>query len=239
MENLLSVTKWGSLVDLVVVALIILFCLIGLYEGFIERFMRTISKILSLVLAFALCKPFASLLNALFSLDKGLGRALGKSFANNDALNVEVASYEELTSSLGGNGLPGFLKKALKKVWHNGETTTIAKMLGNVVGKYIVIVISFIALIFIVKIACLIIKKILCKVEEKSIPVLFTNKILGVVIGLVESFVFIYLALFVINILPDSFLSDVQNAIDHSGVCKFLTKHNIFSLIFSSMLNLR
>ena len=239
MGNLLAVTKWGSLVDLIVVAFIILFCLIGLYEGFIERFMRMVSKILSLVLAFALCKPFASLLNALFSFDKGLGRALGKSFANNENLNVEIASYEELVSSLGGKGLPGFLKRALKKVWHDGDSTTIAKLLGNVVGKYIVIAIAFISLIFIVKFSCLLLKKVLTKMEEQSVPIIFTNKILGVALGVVESFVYVYLGLFVLNILPDSFLSGVQRAVSNSGVCKYLTNHNIFSLIFSSMLNLR
>ena len=227
----------GSLVDFIVIAILILFSLLGLRKGFFNKLLGIIGGIVALILAFSLCKPFATLLQKLFNLQSGLGNAFYKSFAKNESLNVTISTSTQAQEILNAqNILPDFIKNAVISVTKNGSEKTLARLIADVCARIANVAISFVIILVLVKLICFILKLIFAKIEDKHDGVFLTNKILGVVFGFVHCLLIVFVVLFLIDVLPSALFGWLQRTIDKSKFCKFLTNHNFIIPIFKWIL---
>lgn len=229
----------GSILDLIVVALLIFVSLIGLRQGFVNRLVGVVAGLVALVAAIALCKPFANLLNIAFNMQDGIASSLTKSFAKNESLNVAITDIDQVKNLLDNqNLLPGFIKNAVLKIKDYAGTETLAQILGDVCAKYLVIGISFIILWVVVRVACIFLKFVFARIEDSHPSIFLANKILGVCFGFLQSLIVICAIIFIISLLPANIFGWLQRTIDQSKICLFLSKHNIFAPLFTLLLGI-
>lgn len=235
----LASTIKGGVLDLIVLCLLIFVSLIGLKQGFINRLVGIVAGILSLVIAFTCCKPFANLLNITFNMQNALTGSLSKAFAKNDGFNVTITDIDQVKNLLDNqNLLPSFIKNAVLKINNFAGDKTLAQLLGEVCAKFVVLAISFIILWLLVRLACVLLKFGFAKIEDKHDGIFLANKLLGVCLGFFQCLVVIYVIIFLVTVLPSSIMGWLQNIIDQSKICKFLSNYNLFAPIFSLFANL-
>jgi len=227
----------GSILDLIVVSLLIFVSLIGLRQGFVNRLVGVVAGIVALIVAFSLCKPFASLLNITFNMQESLASSLTRSFAKNESLNVTVTDVEQVKNLLDNqNLLPSFVKNAVLKVTDYAGDNTLSQILGQVCSKYAVIGIAFVILWVVVRLACILLKFVFARIEDNHSSIFLANKILGVCLGFLQCLLVICAIIFVVSMLPTGAFGWLQNTIDQSKICAFISKHNIFAPLFTLML---
>jgi len=127
----LATTLQGSILDLIVVALLIFFSLVGLRQGFVNRVVGIVAGTISFAIALALCKPFANLLNAMFGMTDSLSASITKFFAKTESYNVVVSDaveFKQLLKLKDVEFLPSFVMDAVVKMANVQKGKTIAQI---------------------------------------------------------------------------------------------------------------
>jgi len=230
----LATTLQGSILDLIVVALLIFFSLVGLRQGFVNRVVGIVAGTISFAIALALCKPFANLLNAMFGMTDSLSASITKFFAKTESYNVVVSDaveFKQLLKLKDVEFLPSFVMDAVVKMANVQKGKTIAEILGMTCGKFAAIGISFLILLILVRVLCILLKFVFTSIEDKFPTIFLANKVLGVAFGFIQCLLFIYAVLFVITLLPSGLTGWLQAIVDKSKICYFLSRKNALGFI--------
>lgn len=190
----------GIIVDVVIIALLAIFAIIGLKKGFLKSVISLFSWSVCLILAIIAAKYVAGWINEIYDFSSLIGNKVSKSLTNSNAffgssINT-FATKEEIVANL-PNNINGLLKQLIKVVFSNTAVDmTSADTIGSVVGYslgYISMVIIAGILVFVVlKIVVTLLSKLFDNIERTKI-LGGLNKILGLTLGLIKASIIIIL----------------------------------------------
>ncbi len=233
--NLLSS---NTVIDLVIVAIMLVFALFGLIKGFASMIVRFLAGIVSLVLAFVLCGKCADLMNNLFSLTDSLSASLSSSLPGvfgEELMNLPVSAFNE--GAAGGAALPRFVVNLLLKLAADSSVapeTTVLEVLAPAFAYYIAAAIGFIVTYILLRILFFLLSRLFKNANK--IPLLGpVNRLLGFLLGAVQGFLTVYIILSVVGILPFGFLDGFKNLLSSSAIAAGIMNINVFGILFGSV----
>jgi len=231
------------ILDLIIVAIIILY----VYLCFKRGFVRTVIELVGYILAIYLSFTFGGILtNVVY--DEFVEPAIVETVA--DEINLSADENIDKTVDSIWNSLPEFivnaaetfdvtsdtLRDTIKDGYeNNADATTFAKNATEAIAKPIVVpliktiisLILFIILMFVVKFLAKIINRAF------NIPIIGRlNRLLGGFVGLFKgliiSFVFVMMALFIMTLFEDGFLFFTNENVEQTVLFKFLAGFSPF-----------
>jgi len=199
--NLLASNGW--ILDVAVLIILIFGMFFGIKRGFIGGICKIGGTLFALIFAFFFCVSFENFLESAFGMTSAISNGLVAKFSENETLSVELSGIfsEESLAAV----LPGFIAKILAGALSGQEIpagTTGATLLGPLVAKWIAVLISFVLLIILIKLACFIIGKIGSGIVDSVGPLRVVNKLLGGLLGLLKSLLFVFILLAICGWLP-------------------------------------
>ncbi len=177
----------GLVIDIIIIALLVIFGIIGFCKGFFKSILSFFSWIVCLLVAIFTAKYLANWLNNIYDFDGLIGRNIASALSNyNEYFNNYAADYSSIEMP---SGL-GLLGQLTKVVFNNNsnfdEGTTIATVMGTSLGHICMVIISGILIFIVLKIVLFIINKIIDKLTKtKVIGIL--NKIFGLIFGVLKA----------------------------------------------------
>ena len=228
-------------IDIVVVAFILIIGLIGMAKGFTKLFFSLFGTLIIIVGAVMLAKPVGSLLvgpfghivsdpiaNRIAGLDDGQAIQIFTTqidWANPDNHSLIAIALERI-------GLPAAFATLLSatgivnSMFEGFGNAVLAETLPNAVASVAMTVIAFLFMIIILTIVMFILRRFLISLTSFK---LFggINRVLGLVLGLLEAYLIVSVILAIIAYLPiGGFMDGLRAQIDASAITRFLFKNN-------------
>lgn len=236
MSNLLA-SSVGGIIDVVAIAIIVLFSILGIKNGFVKTFVKVFGTIISLLLAVMLCSKCANFLENQFGLVSAITEKVSGVVTNIFGDQIANTTLNEaVDSKLSELGLSSLFTKIILEAKADTSIpldTTLNQIISPALSFYIACGISIIVLFIIFKILLFILGDITSKLGAFNL-LGATNRLLGFALGLLQSVVIIQIALFIINIIPLEFMQKISLEISNSSVVRFIDKINIFEIIIKS-----
>lgn len=210
--------------DIVVIALIVLFALYGLSKGFLSSLLSLVNVLVSFVAAIFLAKPFATFINNATNWGTKLCELISDKLAGignlGTALEVATPAGQVIADS---SGFTGFFKWLLPKIVGNdviAAGVTPSSYFGNYLGMLCLIVICGIIVFILIRIVVALLQLLFKKLRTNSI-IGSVDKILGFVFGAIKGFVAICVVIFTINFIPianNKFHEQVDKSVITRGI---------------------
>lgn len=214
----------GIIVDLIIVAVLILFIVIGYKKGLTGSLIKLASFAIALVLAFILYKPVANIVKDNTQIDETIESAIINTFSKEEMTNKERESSEST------DNLPETIVKNINNEIESATTEARNNIIAETakdttntimnVGSGLVIFIAVRFILFIIS---------LFAHEITKLPIIKQiDKVGGIAYGLVEGMVIILIILGIIS-LTSVIWSDniVVTAITKSTIGEILYNNNI------------
>ncbi|MBN2877123.1 MAG: CvpA family protein [Bacilli bacterium] len=229
-----------GVIDVVIVALVLLFLVLGWKHGFLTKVIEMASSIFGLIASILLARPFSTVLDGWF----------GESMRTNiyDYLSGRISeilgtqlTQANLPEALAGLGLPDFMANwIVDSIDFNTLTTSITDAVTNLVLSLALLFLAFLILFFGSMIVFWLLKLLAKGIT--SIPIIKqVDKILGVLFGALKVGLLIEVLLFIlalvinipaINDLIYPFLDkDMQLSTEEFRLSKYLYDNNILQNI--------
>ena len=247
----------GIVLDLVLVAIVLLFCHKGKKDGFAKTLIGFLGFFIAIILAALLCKPIANFAYTSFA-QKPVENAIETAiYAQANSIQEKAPSVDEILTGIEDalENAPEFLKNALAleekreqlaaqiNEIYTADITALSQNAAEIIVKPIIVMVLsgvvFILLFFILMLICSLLAKSLKLVNK--IPLLGgVNALLGGLIGLLKGIIVVI----IINWLLVLFVGDSGNlfgvitpqTIQSSLIMKNLAVINPLNLIFESIL---
>lgn len=186
-----------AIIDIVVLALLLVFLIIGIIKGFSRQI-------------FSLLGPLTALLVAVFTCSK-VGTFLTEKIPKLNELAISWANKipgistigsltpETVSEALSKSEIPALFHGIIIKIVESGKTDIIP-----VVANWIIIAISFVIIFLLALVAFSIVKKIFSALTKISI-IGYVDKLLGVAFGIIKGLVIVFIALVVLQLLAPEF----------------------------------
>ena len=203
------------LVDLIIIAIMALCIFLGYKRGLIGVAFKIVSFLIALVVTFILYIPVSNFVINNTQIDDNIKTAIVEKFADKD---IEDNTEE--------SGMPEMVVEYI-----NQYTTEVKDVGINVVAQNISVILVklmvAIILFLVVRIALIFVKAIISIVEK--IPVLKQfNKAGGIIYGILEGLIIIYIIITIISILsPMLDNTGILVAINNSYIGKLMYNNNI------------
>lgn len=198
------------IVDIIVLALMLLFVFICAKKGFITCFFGFISTIGALFVAFSFASLFASMTGGLFGLQGVLETSLVGSFSNLTGFDIPLDPSADLTEMLASQDMSEVLVNLIAQNWGDADIAgkTLAELAGYTVAEFATAVIAGVALFIILKFVFMVLKKFFNFLFKGGLLGTL-NRLLGAAVGLVEAVLIASLVVTVLSLFPDmmSFLN--------------------------------
>ena len=238
MESNLFALSLGSIADLVALGVFALCIIIGVAKGFTKMLLKSTKKIVSLILAFALCSKVAVLLDNWLGIVDGvagpiaslLERLFGTELMNTP-FNQAATADNVMTVTL-VNLIKSFIGEATV-----ADATTLKEFLCPIFSYYVAVILAFVLLLIIIRLIFALITKLLSAVINKIKILKLIDRLLGMVLGALNAFILINVALAIISLLPFGFMETINTAITQSTVISKLSEINLLSAIFELFKN--
>lgn len=224
----------AAIADIAVILIFLLFGIVGIAKGFTRKLFKSYGRILAFLLTAIFCGKFAIWLDDRFAVVDAMSGVFAgwipKLFGESAAMPLEqfLAGGADEVSPL----ISGIVRSVCEGI-NIDPTASVIDICAPVFAFYAIQAISFIGLYIILRLLFLLIGLILSKIVHAFKLVTALDKTLGLLLGLLEALVFIYIALFVLSILPFSFMEEVNRAINGSQLAKFFTEHNLIAVLGS------
>ncbi len=234
----ISQFKWAYAVDIVFLLMLFLFAFLDAKKGFIGCFFALVSTVVAIVVALLCAGGFQSLTGGLFGLEGVIAGGLTNVLSGVKGLNVDV-SPSGIEGQLANASLPQFLKdKVVQLVQSGAESipagTTIAMKVGEVLARFIVLLIAAVVLFILTKLLMLLLKHLLNKFVESLTAIRKVNRLLGMCVGLLKAFAITCGLLAILAIFPSQGITDFFNdTILLSGLYNNNPIHAVFGLFIS------
>ena len=187
---------FGILIDIAIIALLVIFGLIGLKKGFLKSILSLFSWAVCIFIAFATAKYVAGWINGLYDFSALIGNSISKSLIKTNeffaqSINVyQTAGKDALIAAIPGE-VNGLLKQLIKVVFSNTQvdmasTNSIGSVVGSSLGHICMVIISGILVFVVLKIAVALLSKLFANIEQTKI-LGGLNKILGLILGLLKA----------------------------------------------------
>lgn len=226
-----------AVIDIVVIAILLVFGIIGMVKGFLNTILSLFSSVASLGVAIFCAKPVAKLLDKVFGIVGSIGGKIASSLAGTikpfqDGFATSELTGEGLKNYLAEGGL-SFQERVYKlfiedsKTFTMGENTAeatdrlVVQYIGERLAAIIAVVIATIVVFILLKIAVLLLSK-LFDALTKNRAIGGLDRALGLIFGLVKASLIICVALAVFYIIANS---TVQGWIDNSTVTKWIYQY--------------
>lgn len=206
---LLSVSSTvGIALDVLIVALIVVFAFIGLRQGFFKSVLSMVSTLVVLIVSIWLASPVAKLINKIYDFTGLIAGKLCTSIAGMGAFYSEPipagVSGADLANSIPSN-TNGFLKTLMSKVLNplsagEVEGATVAEIVSGSFASVIMAIIAGILLFILIKIVLSLATKLFDNITKNRVFGFF-NKILGFVLGGLKGLLIIVLFAFILTLL--------------------------------------
>ena len=238
--NLLS-SSIPLITDVVLIAILLIFALVGCKKGFVKTFLSTFGTLISLIVAVLLCSSVTNFLETRFSLVTTISESVSGVLAGvfgEDVMSTTLAQANPET--LNQTNLTAWLITIVLDIKSSSTAfppeTTLNQVISPVFSYYITCVISVIGLFIILKIIFFIIGEVV-KGLHKIKLIGTIDKILGFVLGLIKGLIFIQVLFLIVKIVPLGFCQDVVSYLAVSSVANIIDSINIISLILQTISN--
>lgn len=219
------------LIDIVLIAIVTLFIIIGYKAGLVKTVFKLFSGILSLILAMEFYKPFARFMlktNMFYSINLKIQTNILKILPD-----VTINTKEDVGSLiLDKTYIPNPMKESIIDSLPENvnliNNSKIAEVIGTRISTLVVELLSVILIFLIVRFLIWVARKILEGIIK--LPILKQiNKAGGVVLGAVQGIFIVYVLLSIVVVLNNA---TILGCIDHSIITKYLYYNNLFIDLF-------
>ena len=196
-------------IDLIIVAIILLFTFLGYKRGLVKLAIKLCTFILALVVAFMLYQPIANLIVEKTGIDESIENAI-----ISNILPEGVSADEEIDLS---SDLPSIILE-------NSENTvqSIATSISTTLIETACLFLIFIAVKIILKFVTIIADLI------AKLPILKQfNKLGGTLYGVIEGFVIVFVGLAIVSLIAPLLDNFILEAINGSTVGAYLYNNNL------------
>lgn len=187
----------GIIIDIVIVALFVIFGLIGLKKGFLKSVLSLFSWVVCIVVAFLTAKYVAKWINEIYDFSALIGDKIANGLTKTNeffaqSINVyEAGGKEALINASSSLNINSLLKQIIKVVFSNSNvdmssSESIGSVVGDSLGDISMIIIAGILVFIILKIAVALLSKLFKKIEQTKV-LGGLNKILGLALGLIKA----------------------------------------------------
>ena len=216
----------GYILDIIILVGLFLFVFGCAKRGFINVFFSFVSSVVALIAAISLAGVFASITGGLFGLEASLAESFTETFSKAEGFNITFQGKEELEFLLETDKIPAIIATLIAKKYVGAEIapgTTLGMLAGGTVAELLCSLIAGIILFIIFKILILILRKFFTKLTEKIGLLDKINRLLGMVVGLIEGVFIISIIMSVLALIPSPAITAFFN---NSLILKFLYNHN-------------
>ncbi len=215
-----------SVLDIIVVAILVIFAVFGLIKGFLNTLLSLFGNLASLAVAIVIVKPCTKFLDNIFHIISWLGNLIIKGVQNANVLpdlTSSTMTSEEVISHLNGtNNLIGKLTSFFvdKDVVYGFEATDLTATLTLNMGKFAGMVFTVIVMFILLRIAVLILTKVFNAITKKN-ALGGIDRILGLVFGVVKGALYVAGILSIVYALSP-LLPNLDGLIQSSNFTNFL-----------------
>lgn len=201
--------------NLIIIALFIVFLIYGIIKGFIGQLFGFIGTVAAFIVAALLCGTVVNIVKANTAIDESLQSAISGVLPNID--QSVIAGY------------PAFLQAIFAPILDGSASAvdTVAATLTNLIMS----IVAFLIIVALIKLVFIILASVLKNVIRKTFLGVI-DKLLGAVLGLIKGLLFVSSVLFVVEIALVPTIPSVAEAVEQSAIAKFLMDFNIYGLIF-------
>lgn len=205
----------GIIVDLIIIAIVLLFVFIGYKKGLTGSLIKLLSFVIAVALAFMLYKPVANAIIENTEIDDNIKEAITRTFNQEDNNEKEGEKNTPLT-------MVENINNEIENATNEVKTTIIEET-----TKTIINVASAIVIYIIVRIILLIISLFANQITKLPL-IKQADEIGGIVYGAVEGIVIVYIALSIISLISVIWVDNIAvTAITKSVLGNMLYNNNI------------
>ena len=223
----------GIIIDVVIIAILLVFAIIGLKKGFLKSVLSLFSWVVCLLIAIFTAKYVAMWVNSMFDFAGWMGGGIAQGLEGMDAyFKTTIGDYADKAAILAAipTAINGIIQSITKMALGGVDPTTLdpTTTLSNVVGSSI----GFVCLTIICGILIFVILKIVIKLLSKLFDNISRtrvlgglNRVLGVLLGLVKGAVMVFLInglLVALSLIPTVNATVTPIIQDHTYVEKFV-----------------
>lgn len=240
MNTLLLSASLNTIIDLVALAIICAFIIIGACKGFVKTFFTVFGGFLSLLFAALLCTAVAKTLENHFGLvtsvaksfSGGLTRIFGETLMNTP---LSAATDGTLTEA----GVAGWIINLVSRIQGISDLppeTTLSDVICPIFAYYAVAIVGAIVLYILFRLIFFMIGEIVRKLHTFT-AIRVTDNVLGALLGIIRGVIAVQAILMLIKIIPISFCQELITAIPSTFLVKLLDGGNLFELIINAFLS--
>lgn len=198
----------GVLIDIIIIAVLVVFALIGLRVGFFKSVLSMISTVVIIIVSFIAANPLARLINKIYNFIGVIAKGLRKSIVGMGEFYTEVipdgTTGVELANRIptDTNGMLRSIMKYVLKPMTASEIQgqTVADVISGAFASIIFTIIVGIILFILIKIIVSLASKIFENMTQiKAVGAV--NKVLGLLFGLLKGGLIIVTVSFVLTFL--------------------------------------
>lgn len=234
-------------VDIGIILILIVFIAIGFGKGLIFSLMSVFSVSINFFISIFLARPVTNVLNSWFGLENSLTKAFMSNFSSTTPLfdtNLVGMSKKEIskhvTQTLSEGDIP--FKKMLSSMLKISpeqieakETCSLNQILSKSFSSFFSLIIGFVISFLFIYLVLWIISKITNRAREID-GIRITDRILGVVFGLIKGFLFVALIFSILSFFnEDGSLKSVFDYINESSLGSWI--FNVVNGIVDKYLN--
>lgn len=214
------------IIDLVIIAIIALCVLVGYHKGLTGSLLKIVSFVLALIIAFILFKPVSNFIIDKTDWDENLEQAIRQSILKDEEKTNDETQKENMPEVI-----TDYINNAVEKAGNEAKTAIVDSTAREVAIMIINIAVA-IALFIVSKIILLLLLvKGLANLLTKLPVIKQCDKLGGIIFGILQSLVIIYVALAII-----SFASPMMS---ETGIIEGLQKSYIGSTMYNNNLLLK
>lgn len=227
-----------AIIDIIVIAVLVVFAIIGMWRGFINTILSLFSSVASIVVAIFAAKPVSKLLNSIFGIIPGIGGKIAGSLSGTitpfaaDAVEGAQLTGAELKVYFAEDGLTWqerlyklFIDDSkIFTVGSDGPTAAnenIVQFLSESMAAVISVVIAAVVVFILVKLAVFLLSKLFNAIT-KNRAIGGLDRALGLLFGLCKAAVFVCSTLGIFYLIANS---TVQGWIDNSTVTRWIYQY--------------
>ena len=228
-----------AVIDIVVIAVLLVFAIVGMVKGFLNTILSLFSTFASLAVAILCAKPVAKFLNGVFNIVPKIGGRIAAGITN---ITPFQDGYEAIADGLTGAELKEYINAnstGFKEKLYNlfiedsasfniTETTTaeqvdqnIVQYIGERLAGIISVIIATVAVFIALKIAVLLLSKLFDAITKKR-AISGIDRTLGLLFGLAKGALLVCITLAVAYLIANT---TIQTWIDNSTVTRWIYKY--------------
>lgn len=206
---LLSVSStMGVVFDVLIIAILAIFGLIGLRKGFFKSVLSLFSTLVIIIISIAFAGHLANLVNKIYNFTGLIAGKLSKGIASMGAFYSETipagVSGKDIISNI-PSSTNGFLKKLMSYVLEplsasDIEGATVAEIVSGSFASIIMLIICAIVLFILIKIVIAIASRLFDNITRNRVFGA-TNKLLGLGFGVVKGFLILIIFVIALTLL--------------------------------------